>query len=72
MIFCAQAPRPQVARSKRRRMRGLRDAAVGGDAQAFLFQADLAAAQYFADVATQQVGDAIFDVRRQLDFQAFE
>jgi hypothetical protein len=43
------------------RMGCLCDAATDGDAQAFLFEADLATLQNFPDVAVQQLRDTVFD-----------
>ena len=63
--------RMRQCRTQAGRVRSLRNAAVGSDAQAFFFQADLAATQYFANIVTEKVSDAIFDVRAQWGFQTY-
>jgi hypothetical protein len=39
----------------------LRDTAADGDAQAFFFEANLAALQHFSDVAAEQLRDTLFN-----------
>jgi hypothetical protein len=42
-------------------MGGLRDAAADRDAQAFLFETNLASLQYLSDVAVEQLRDTFFN-----------
>ena len=49
------------------RMRGLCDAAINCNPEAFLFQADLAASQHLPDIASEQVGDTLFNHGAQYD-----